>query len=459
MNEIDQLRQEIINSETFCFYPFLELSTNPAGHVRPCCYYTNVLFKNPESFNYNESYSLIRGDKLEDIWNSDAVKHVRKKLTSGEWINDCQACKRDGAASMRARSVKEYKNNYEILKLVNNTIKNDYVAEHLPKRLEIKPSNLCNLKCVMCNSFDSSQVAKELKELAVKFKGINVDSGRYIKINANVEGIYEKNQAFYGIDQPDWSDNEEVWDSLIKIFPYVEVLSFAGGEPTLLPFVEKTLKYCVDNEFSKNIKVFLSSNFTNINNRLVELMPEFKEFEIIASIDGIEKVNDFCRFPSKWSQVSKNYQTVKNLMGKHPNVKILINVTVNILNVMNLDDLLFWIDDQAKNYPYYREWPYNINLIVYPEDQRINNLPPNLKRIAAERLMNYKSKSVVLKDFPDIIAKIDLLINELQLDHTEENNLKLKEFVERITVLNNHRNVNILDYIPDLAEAFVNDKQ
>jgi len=454
MNDIDKLRQGILNSETFCFYPYLEMSTNPSGHVKPCCYYTSVLFDNPESKDYKNTHSILKGNTtLEGVWNSDAMVNIRRKLHAGEVEENCNTCARDGAASMRVRSIDEYKNNYPILKLVDETIKNNYTAVHLPKRLELKPSNLCNLKCVMCNSYDSSQVEKELKELVTKFKGIEVWSGRYIKISEN-PGITENNRAFTDVDQPDWSNNQDVWDSVIKIVPHLEVLSFAGGEPTLIPFVENILKYCVDNGYAKNIKVFLSSNFTNIHKKFLDLMPHFKQFELIASIDGIEKVNDYCRFPSKWSQVSANYLKAKQLMGDHPNIKILINVTVSLLNVMNLDSLLYWIDDLSKSYPYYYEWPYNLNVIWGPEDQRIENLPQHLKDLAISRLNKYKQDSVVLKEFSELNEKVDLIIRELSKPTTAVEDNLLDEFVMRVSVLNEHRGVKLVDYIPDLTEFF-----
>ncbi len=453
MNEIDKLRQEILNSETFCFYPYLEMSTNPAGHVKPCCYYTEVLFKVPGSDDFKNTHSILKGDKLEDIWNSDAMVTIRRKLHQGQKEKNCQVCTRDQTASMRVRSINEYKNNYKVLKLVDETIKNQYRAEHLPKRLELKPSNLCNLKCVMCNSYDSSQVAKELKEMAVKFKGIEVVEGRYIRIT-ETPGITENNKSFEGIDHPDWSDDGEIWKSVQKIVPHLEILSFAGGEPTLLPYVEKLLKYCVENGYAKNIKVFLSSNFTNINKKFLDLLPNFKQFELIASIDGIDKVNDYCRFPSKWSQVSANYIRAKELMGEHPNVKILVNITVTLLNVMNLDSLLFWIDDLSKSYPYYYEWPYNLNVIWDPADQRIENLPKHLKDKAIERLNHYKQQSLVLKEFPELTEKVNLILHELKkpTTHIEDNNME--NFIMRVSVLNEHRNVKLRDYIPDLGELF-----
>ena len=58
MNELDKFRRNIIDSDTFCFYPFLELSTNPAGHIKPCCLFTDVLEVD------GKTASILNGNKL-----------------------------------------------------------------------------------------------------------------------------------------------------------------------------------------------------------------------------------------------------------------------------------------------------------------------------------------------------------------------------------------------------------
>lgn len=443
MNDLDLLRKHILESETFCFYPYLELSTNPAGHVKPCCYYRNTLSDNGSRIN------IISGSSLESAWNSKDIKNVRKMLYEGVQDQNCKVCYRDQEASMRVRSIKEYKNNINVLQLVKNTIDNNFSATHLPTRLELKPNNLCNLKCVICNSYDSSQIAKELKELSEKYKGIEIYNGRFIKIS-QTPGITEGNQAFHGIDEPDWSENPQVWESFKTIVPGLEVLSFAGGEPTIMPFVSRALQYCVDTGHSKHIKVFVASNFTNLNKQFLDLMPHFEKFELIASIDGTEKVQEYARFPSKWSQISKNYLLAKEYM-KHKNVKILINITVSILNVANLTDLLYWIEDRANEYPYYSEWPYNINLLMGPADHQINHLPNEIKDLCKSRLTKYLSESRILKEFHGLDSKIHLLLRELDAPA----NLDLiKEFKTRIAVLDEHRKIKLTNYIPDLARIF-----
>jgi sulfatase maturation enzyme AslB (radical SAM superfamily) len=448
-NSINELRKEIVNSETFCFYPFLELSTNPAGHLKPCCYYSNVLFRDEEG-DYTNIYSITKNSTLEEVWNSRPMIEIRRQLVEGEVNKNCDTCYRDGPASMRVRSISEYKNNAEVLTKVQDTILNGYETPYLPSRLELKPSNLCNLKCVMCNSYDSTQVAKELVELSTKFKGINVKTGRFISINLEQPGITETHAAFEDVEVPDWSDNDELWNSFVKIAPGLEHLSFAGGEPTLIPFVQKVLDYCVEQDYAKNIRISVASNFTNMNKNFLEVMPKFKRFEIIASIDGIGLVNDYCRYPSKWSQISSNYEKTKQLT-KYSNVKIMTNITVNFLNVMNLDQLLYWIEDHADRYPYFRQYPYNINLIWSPSDQRIEHLPKHLKDIAIQRLERYKETSNILKEFPGMISRIDLVLNELKKQGSE---YELEQFKKRLKVLDTHREINVVDYIPDLGDVF-----
>jgi organic radical activating enzyme len=444
MDEIDKLRKEIIESETFCFYPFLELSTNPAGHVKPCCYYADTLKPELDS-KVDDQFVLSNDNTFEEVWNSNSLKDIRVKMYNGEKLSPCEICYRDGVASMRHRSVNEYKNNREVLSRVNDTLKKNGHSDKTPKRLELKPNNLCNLKCVMCNSYDSSQIAKELKALAKTHGGIEVTTGRFEKIS-DKPGITENNANFEGIDVPDWSDNLEIWQSFCRILEGVDTLSFAGGEPPLMPWVHKALKRAIDTGVSKNISVYVASNFTNIHSSFLEYMPHFKKFELIASIDGTEKVQEYCRFPSNWESVSNNFIKAKSFT-ENPNIKLVTNITVNVLNVLNLTDLLYWIEERSQEYPYYREWPYNLNVLSFPTGQHVSSLSDDNKKLAIQRLEDYKQNSLILKEFPDLTHKIDLVIKEI---NQSRNELELEKFKYRMSVLDNHRKVNYKDFIPEL---------
>lgn len=467
MNDLDHLRQHIINSETFCFYPFTQLSTSPSGLLKPCCNYVGTLHD-----GVNGDINIHKGDTFKSAWNSHAMTETRREMVEGVIPEKCRRCIRDGETSMRNRSIMEYKNDPKTLRLVKDTIENDFKAKHLPTYLELKPSNLCNLKCVMCNSYDSSQIKKELQELNDKFKGILIHDGRFIEIVPETPELRDGNK-YVNFEDVEWHDRDDMWKEFEEIVPSLEVLSFAGGEPTIMPSVMRALRFCVDSGYAKNIKVFLSSNFTNLNKQFFDLMPHFRKFELIASIDGFEKTQEYCRFPSKWSQISKNYIEAKKYM-QYPNVKILVNVTVSLFNVLNLTELLDWIEERANEYPYYSEWPYNINLIFYPQEQQIGMLPQDLRGVAVARLDDYIRRSKLLKEFPGMEHNIRLLMHELTnnsrydkvvVDDKEivfQTHQERQEYManlmltcsKRVRVLDEHREIHIKDYIPELAKLF-----
>lgn len=455
MDDIDNFRKKIIDSETFCFHPFLEVSTRPNGTVDPCCYYS-------EDWHIVTSEKLSEINSIEKFWNGARFIDIRNKMAAGEKLEGCKVCYRDGPASMRARSVQENINNKEYLTLVKTVIDNNGIAEYFPRRFELKPNNLCNLKCIMCNAYDSSQIEKELKELDHKYGGIKAKGGRFLHTTGGVPGVWEGPVGQYELPNMlslDWANSGTMWKDFQKIAPTLNVLSFAGGEPTLNPIVHKILNYCVENNYSQNITVFISSNFTNLNKKFFELMPKFKKFELIASIDGIEQVQEYIRYPSNWLTIKQNFEIARTYM-QYPTVKILVNITVNILNIFYLIDLLYFLEEQFFEYPYYEEWPYNINLLYFPEELKIDWIPHALRNEVIQKISEYQKNSYVLKQFPDLKVKTDLLINVLS---QIPDNVKIKEqmtILENIlNTLDDHRDVSYKSSIPWIETVIATSKK
>ena len=80
------------------------------------------------------------------------MQKVRSDLSNGKKISQCTLCwdrEDKGFSSMRLEANKEYG-------MHDSTLAT-------PKYLDLRLSNLCNLKCRMCNPVYSSQIAKEYK--------------------------------------------------------------------------------------------------------------------------------------------------------------------------------------------------------------------------------------------------------------------------------------------------------
>ena len=83
-----------INSRTFCMHPFTGLATREDGAVKVCCRSAPVGF--------------IQENSLEEIWNNDIMKKVRRQVLCGERPEVCKPCfdlEDQGVESLRQRHI------------------------------------------------------------------------------------------------------------------------------------------------------------------------------------------------------------------------------------------------------------------------------------------------------------------------------------------------------------------
>jgi organic radical activating enzyme len=441
----DSIFKELINSPYFCAYPFVQISTVPAGFMRPCCFYTDIL-KNDDG-----SGSNVDKNTFQDVWNNNNFRTIRTDMLNFKKISNCQQCHKEdsfGGDSMRKRSLREWTWRDDFKKTVLDTLKSNGVTESGVKFLELKPGNLCNLKCRMCNQFDSSKYATELKEIGAKFNA---------SASAGQARLFEKSSFEYDFDlskMADWTNNPAIWKSFETLASQVEILSFAGGEPSLIQDVYKSLKYCVENDLAKNITVYFATNFTQNLDKFAELAKAFKRFDFIASIDGHGEVQEYIRFPSSWTQVEKNFLQINDYCKKFKNINLMINLTVNIYNILSFTKLLSWLE-QPDLRDGFREDPFNLNILMFPNYLSFDLLPLSLRSQAISRIKEFLDKSWICSEKSHIKSRVLQLINMLENRNFSEDSSylkRLKEFWIYSKILDQHRHQKMQAVLPELYE-------
>lgn len=430
------------DNSNFCANPFVQLSTVPAGFVRPCCYYERVL-RNADKKNYT-----VAENNLSEIWNSAELRDLRKTIYQGERVPQCQPCYTEelsGSTSLRQRSLKDWMGRQEIRSEIERSALHEFHMESQPRFLEVKPGNLCNLKCRMCNQYDSSLVAAEIKQLQKKYPEL-IRPGEPRLLDSQVF------EVDFNLDKmPDWEKIPQFWSDIEKLLPTLEVLSFAGGEPTLLSEVEDLLERCVESGHASHIRVFLSSNFTRVNERLLELSRHFQIFEFIASIDGVGPIQEYIRHPSKWPVVSQNFMRVKNHI-RPGQTKLLINLTVQMNNILHFTDVLDWIDTLDLSEPHFYQHPYALNILHLPKYLNISILPSAGRKIAQERIRAYMERSLSMRRFPELGERLELICNLLSEPQPHDAELLLGQFQQYSDILDNHRQESLAQVDPMLFE-------
>jgi glutamate-1-semialdehyde 2,1-aminomutase len=100
---------------------------------------------------------------LEQAWNSDYMRNVRRAMLAGEAVPDCQGCYNNEAGSGQSyrTTVAASMMDQSIEQVRAKTVANDYRVDTEPSFFKLELGSLCNLECRMCGSLTSTQIERD----------------------------------------------------------------------------------------------------------------------------------------------------------------------------------------------------------------------------------------------------------------------------------------------------------
>lgn len=286
-----------------CSAPFSGLLVDPNKQVRPCCVYKGADWGNIKTSNIQEI--LTHPDRLK----------LQSDMLAGVWNPGCVDCKR--SEDQTGRSVR--KGNF-----VGFTVKPAI------QYLEYNGSNICNLRCAMCNPFFSSAWADFNKKHNI-LKSDNIPS---VFVDWEVHG-----------------PNAKVAEDFFKHIDLSELraLVLKGGEPFLNKENIALLEHLKDIDTLKNVSVTLVTNGTVVNQDMLELLKHAKSVGITLSKDGPNDINRWIRWSDSHPDLSTDSNIKSNIVQllKLPNISVLKNTfSLQIYNVFRLAEHRAWWEEE-----------------------------------------------------------------------------------------------------------------
>ena len=377
-------------SKVFCDKPFNHNYIHTNGKMRLCC--TTI-----QDLPTDNKYNLFDANKhtIEDYWNSNRMKEIRRKMIAGEKIRDCERCYRQeeqGAESLRST--------FGMDDFIKKTTADGFYQESADT-MQIQFGNICNLKCKMCSQMYSHMHGMETRDIGkddpewlhwVKEQGANVNNW------TNELGVKQE-----------WYKNKIVKDNMFEhISRNIRHLVVIGGEPTLIPEFYELFDYCDKQGTLGDKIVTIVTNLTNTNPRLTNWLPKLKAWTIWASVDGVGERTEYIRYPSKWDKVLESLEFYRNIMGDNGNITL--SPAIQLLNIDQLDDIIKWWLDWCGgelNNRYGFTW---LATVWYPLICNPSMAPREWRLKVADKLSEYKFDQ-----------KYQNIINELRRDqHTPE---------------------------------------
>lgn len=204
--------------------------------------------------------------------------------------------------------------------------------------LDIRNTNLCNLKCRYCGPHFSSQWAQEL--------------GHTITIQHQP------------IDQD--------FDYLIT--DSLQWLYFTGGEPLINAEHWRVLDLIVERGLASQVSITYNTNLTTVRYKdrdIFGLWEKFKSVTVLVSIDATGEPLEYIRSGSDWAQIQYNLDTLQSRARQHGNIEILLSPVISILNIWFLAGLWDWARD--------RQLEIRPNILAGPDYLALNVVPDVLK--------------------------------------------------------------------------------
>jgi len=384
--------------KNFCVAPFIHMYVHNNEHNRVCCMST-------ESDLFNDSTVT----DLQAHWKSDYYRKLRRKFLDDEQPEICNKCfklEEAGGISDRQRFNNEYLGKFKPSVIYGN----EYGS---PLDLDIRPGNLCNLKCRMCGPSSSTQIRKEIKEnpilIEILGKG-DIATSNMLSDENNIE-------------------------FLLRNVDKGRRIKFLGGEPTIMPEVDRFLDILIEREMF-DVPLHFTTNCTNSNTRFIDKISKFKQLTFNYSVDGVGKVVEYIRDPVKFNSINTNIQTYHNISWYGQ-----ISYTLQAYNFFNLLETLDW----ANNLGIY----VRPEILRYPEWDSFKSIP-FLRRRKKIKIM-HKMKNNYSKEQWDLIDPV------LELIYYEINEDDPIELARATKLYDIARKQHIKDYIPEVWDFIKED--
>jgi radical SAM protein with 4Fe4S-binding SPASM domain len=328
---------------TTCPLPFTSLFVGVGGTTSPCC-----KFKFPTGNIYNNT--------LTEIFQNSATQQIKDQMQQGIKPDGCSTCwhiENSKGTSLRQHAIDKF----------GKQLDRGWIDDLAIRDITITPSSLCNFKCRICGPIASSQIAVE--ELR----------------HADTGSTATELKQFLKFARSDL--DKSIQNSLLEIQNTLEYLHVLGGEPFMLPGLEELLNKIITSGNSKHIQLEFNTNGSIWPTSIVNLFDQFHKVEILVSIDNTNSMFEIER-GGTWENVEHHIRQFAALSSQNVSTKLC--VTVNIQNLLYLDNLVKFADNVGIDIV----WIY----LETPKHLCIDNVTQAVKDLVYQKYHNHSNSEL-----------------------------------------------------------------
>jgi hypothetical protein len=281
---------------TLCMAPWTHTYLSPQTERRMCC-----ASREPAQ-NFQQYIDTTSGSgqyiplTLEQHWNSDHMRSVRRRMMAGETLPECAVCNDQLLNTDVYRTYFDHLFGSKYQQAMEMTTV-DGATEMKPVSWDYRFSNLCNFKCRTCGDMLSSSWESEQR----KHDMIDLQNP---KNNWMQPIIKEQITAFQDtVIEQEFSDAVEQHR--------VEEVYWVGGEPLMYEQHWRYMKRIIELGDGPRIYARYNTNLSRCHYRGIDLFGDIldhvRDYQICASLDGTGAIGEYIRTGLQYNSWLENF--------------------------------------------------------------------------------------------------------------------------------------------------------
>jgi len=326
--------------DTLCMAPWTHTYLSPQTERRMCCASREPAQNFQQYIDTSAGTGKYIPITLDEHWNSDHMRSVRRRMMSGETLPECEVCNDRLLNTSVYRSYFNQLFGHKYNEAIASTDDTGLTTMQ-PVSWDYRFSNLCNFKCRMCGDMLSSAWETEQRQHNM------IDW-------TNPKNTWMVPEVKKQIEQFQENQIEDEFSRAVEEHRIEEVY-WVGGEPLMYEQHWRYMKRIIELGDGPNVYARYNTNLSRINfkgiNLYHDILPRLRDWQICASIDGTGKIGEYIRSGLNYNEWRENFCQGVEISTHRRQVRIDFTLTLpGMFEVTHIKQLAeeFGVDVLAK---------------------------------------------------------------------------------------------------------------
>ena len=337
---VDDLESQGLNGETFCLAPYINTDLDQDGSILIC-------------YRSKDRLGSWKEQPFQDTFNGEHIQKIRQDLWDGVRNKNCQSCwiaEDKGSVSPRMAFYYEHKEgDFEehlpenLINIIRQDPKQGHI-EHIA-RSEIRPSALCNQRCMHCGPHSST---KWIETIANKDNyALYAENTELLEQGLGpIDHIELTNENVVSHYKSSLTSHAEYKQDILELLNSSLDINFTGGEPLLTPEHLEYLNYFVNVTGTSGNKNLVYSSNLNIRD-IEKYFPYWRKFQRTSfrvSIDSSFNTYNYFRTYGDIEVVKQNLRKIQQLrtecqQNDEATIRLVCSITFNMFSALRWQDI------------------------------------------------------------------------------------------------------------------------